>query len=125
MALTNTSIQNVRTCVENINNDIKYGNIQYDTEAVYSCYNTYQYVANNLKEWADDTTIGAESKQTLLKLSNILLQLIEETRVLENKINTFCDNQEKINGAKYVDSITNSNYDRTKGYEAGDLSAFQ
>ena len=100
MALTNSSVCKVRTYIENIHNDIKYGDYNTDTKAVYSCYNTYQYVANNLKEWADDTTVGAESKQTLLKLSNILLQLIEETRVLENKINAFCDRQDNINGTK-------------------------
>ena len=116
MALTNSSVRNVRTCTENIKNDIKYGNYDADTEAIYSCYNTYQYIANNLKEWADDTIIGSEIKQNLLKLSNLLLQLINETRTIENKLNTFCDNQDRING---------SDTSRSKQYEAGDLSAFQ
>ena len=100
MALGNSSLNNVRTYLENINNDIKYGDYETKTESVYSCWNTYQYVANNLKEWADDTTIGAETKQNLLKISDLLSQLIEETKILESKVNNFCDNQDKINGTK-------------------------
>ena len=89
MALGNSSLNNVRTYLENISNYIKYGNYETSIESVYSCWNTYQYVANNLKEWADDTTIGAETKQNLLKLSNILLQLIDETRSIQNKVSNF------------------------------------
>ena len=107
MALGNSSLNNVRTYLEKINNDIKYGDYETNTESVYSCWNTYQYVANNLKEWADDTTIGAETKQNLLKLSNLLSQLIEETRNIQNKVSNFCDSQDKINGTKSKSKGTN------------------
>lgn len=122
MALGKSSINSVRNYLENISNDIKYGDYSTNTESIYSCYNTFQYVANNLKEWADDTTIGGETKQNLLKLSDLLSQLIEETKMLESKVNNFCDSQDKINGVNYVNNITKSNYDRSKGYKAGDLS---
>ena len=126
MALGTSSITRVRNIIQNIEgNNIKYGDISESTEALYSCYNTFQYVANNLKEWADDTVIGAQSKDNLTKLSNLFGELIEETRNILNRTKQFCDNQDRINGAKYVNSITNSNYDRTKGYKAGDLSALQ
>ncbi len=116
MALGNSSLNNVRTYLENISNYIKYGNYETSIESVYSCWNTYQYVANNLKEWADDTTIGAETKQNLLKLSNILLQLIDETRSIQNKVSNFCDSQDKINGTK---SISNNREiaNPTHGYD--------
>ena len=100
MALGKSSINSVRNYLENISSDIKYGDYSTNTESVYSCWNTYQYVANNLKDWADDTTIGAETKQNLLKLSNILSQLIEETRNIQNKVNNFCDRQEKFNSGR-------------------------
>ena len=100
MALGKSSINSVRNYLENISNDIKYGDYSTNTESIYSCWNTYQFVANNLKEWADDTTIGAETKQNLLKLSNILSQLIDETRNIQNKVSNFCDSQDKINGTK-------------------------
>ena len=98
MALGNSSLCRVRWYIEKIRKDIWYGDYSRNAAGVYSCWNTYQYVANNLKEWADDTTIGAETKQDLLKLSNILSQLIEETRIIEDKITSFCDSQDKING---------------------------
>ena len=100
MALGKSSINSVRNYLENISNDIKYGDYSTNTESIYSCWNTYQFVANNLKEWADDTTIGAETKQNLLKLSDLLSQLIEETRLIENKISDFCDNQAIVNTGK-------------------------
>ena len=100
MALGNSSLNNVRTYLENISNDIKYGDYSTNTESIYSCWNTYQFVANNLKEWADDTVIGAETKQNLLKLSDLLSQLIEETKMLESKVNNFCDRQEKFNSCR-------------------------
>ena len=116
MALGNCKIANVRYYLEQLNKYIKYGDYQTETKGVYSCYNTYQYVANNLKEWADDTTIGAETKQNLLKLSNILLQLIDETRSIQNKVSNFCDSQDKINGTK---SISNNREiaNPTHGYD--------
>ena len=114
MALGNSSLNNVRNLLENINKDIKYGDCDATTEGIYSCWNTYKYVANNLKVWADDTTIGAETKQKLLKLSDILSQLIEETRMIENKISDFCDNQDAINGKKSISNnreIANPSFD--------------
>lgn len=100
MALGKSGITQLLTNIDSINDCLKYGNYETSIESVYSCWNTYQYVANNLKEWADDTTIGAETKQNLLKLSNILSQLIEETRNVQNKVSNFCDSQDKINGTK-------------------------
>ena len=124
MALGKSSINSVRNYLENISSDIKYGDYSTNTESVYSCWNTYQYVANNLKEWADDTTIGAETKQNLLKLSNILSQLIEETRNIQNKVSNFCDSQDKINGTK-SESNGSKYYNpggQEKKYSEGDYS---
>ena len=122
MALGNSSLNNVRTYLENISNYIKYGNYETSIESVYSCWNTYQYVANNLKEWADDTTIGAETKQNLLKLSKILEDLIQETLVLLNKLKAFSQQQMNINDpndlTKYI-KIDNEWY----VYGSGELNA--
>ena len=100
MALGNSSLNKVRTNLENIDKDIKYGNYNSGTNALYSCWNTFDYVSKNLGEWANDTIIGQNSKQDLTKLSNLLSQLIDETRVLQSKINAFCDKQDSVNGTR-------------------------
>ena len=97
MALGKSGITKLLTNIDSINDCLKYGNYETSIESVYSCWNTYQYVASNLKEWADDTVIGAETKQNLLKLSKILEDLIQETLVLLNKLKAFSQQQMNIN----------------------------
>ena len=122
MALGNSSLCRVRWYIEKIRKDIWYGDYSKNAVGVYSCWNTYQYVANNLKEWADDTVIGAETKQNLLKLSKILEDLIQETLVLLNKLKTFSQQQMNINDpndlTKYI-KIDNEWY----VYGSGELNA--
>ena len=114
MALGNCKIANVRYYLEQLNKYIKYGDYQTETKGVYSCYNTYQYVANNLREWADDTVVGTDVKQDLIKLSNLLLQLIGETNTFINKMETFCDKQDSINGSSVSSKqiMSEGNYGR-------------
>ena len=109
MALGISTVSNVRQKLDNIDNAIKYGNYNSETEALYSCWNTFDYVSKSLGEWANDTVIGQESKQSLTQLSGLLLDLIEETRRINDKIVLFCDKQDNVNGTK-------------KQYKAGDLT---
>ena len=122
MALGKSGITKLLTNIDSINDCLKYGNYETSIESVYSCWNTYQYVANNLKEWADDTIIGAETKQNLLKLSKILEDLIQETLVLLNKLKAFSQQQMNINDpndlTKYI-KIDNEWY----VYGSGELNA--
>lgn len=114
MALGNSSIKTVRTAYDNILKDIKYGDA--DSEGLYSCFNTFNYVAKNLGEWANDTVIGQSTKNNLTQLTNLLDNLIEETRKVSDKLEVFLINQTTANsGSSYPG----------KQYEAGDLSAFQ
>ena len=69
-------------------------------------FNMYQ---KTYGEWANDTTIGAETREDLIKLSNALGSLIEETRRLQSKLLVFCDEQDRINGQ-------NTNWKNGKSY---------
>lgn len=95
MALGDSTLKQVRSMLGWIENDLKYGDIE--SQGVYSCWNTFDYVAKHLGEWADDTTIGAETKANMQKLSSILKELIEETRKLHNRLENFCSEQERSN----------------------------
>ena len=76
---------------------------------LYSTWNTFQYVAKNLSIWADDTIIGAEVKQSVLKLSNSLYSIMTETNKLNRKVDNFFNKQMLLNG----------------GFTPGDSRAFQ
>ena len=49
MALGNSSLNNVRTYLEKINNDIKYGDYETNTESVYSCCEYISICCKQLK----------------------------------------------------------------------------
>lgn len=108
MALGNRSLKSVRTNLDNINKDIRYGDET--NEGVYSCFNTFNYVAKNLGEWANDTVIGQSTKNNLTQLTNLLSNVIEETRKVSDKILNFCNNQENVNN-KSVSNIQSGNLD--------------
>lgn len=110
MALGNSSIKSVRTAYDNILKDINYGNT--DSEGLYSCFNTFQYVAKSLSEWADDTVIGQNTKNDLTALTNSLTDLIEESRRLLGKIELFCTKQFNLNGnnKNFVTGVTFKKY---------------
>ena len=105
MALGNSNLSSVRTRSDVINRLIgfsSYRGYYTDNDTLYGCWNSFNFVTQNLKEWADETTIGVNTKQDLNKLSNLLLQVIEETNKINKKIIIFCDEQDKINGVKSV-----------------------
>lgn len=110
MALGNSSIKTVRTAYDNILKDIKYGDA--DSEGLYSCFNTFNYVAKSLGEWADDTVIGQNTKNDLTTLTKSLSDLIEESRSLLGKIELFCTNQYNLNGSNknFVTGVTFKKY---------------
>lgn len=101
MALGESTVTSVRTHMGVIGDLIgKYNSGHIQNGGLYDCWNTFDYVSKSLKEWADDTTIGLETKDNLIKLSNYLMQVIEETTNLTRKITSFCDKQDEINGKK-------------------------
>ena len=106
MALGKSSITNLLTNIDAICDLLKYGDYQSNVEGIYSCWNTFDYVSKNLGEWADDTIVGAETRQNLLRLSKILEELIQETISLINKLKKFSQQQMNINDpnglTKYV-----------------------
>lgn len=90
-ALIDNYIESMNKCIgENVENNI------------YSCWVTFNYVANNLNLWADDTVIGSAVKDDLVKLCNIIFNTMTVSKELINKINEFNDNQKQINGGGYV-----------------------
>ena len=60
-------------------------------------WNTFQYVSKNLNAWADETTIGAETKNDLVKLADRLDQLLTNTDKLISETGKFSERQRKIN----------------------------
>ncbi len=63
------------------------------------CLNTFQYVVNNLKDWADETTIGSNFKSELTTLIGNINNLESENKNLMNVIQDFKDRQSRINGS--------------------------
>lgn len=96
MALGNKVISETKQRNENIKLAIGFGNEQ--NESIYSTWNTFQYVAKNLNVWADETIIGSNIKQNVNQLSNALYNLMKSTNELNNKIDVFLSNQDKLNG---------------------------
>jgi len=89
MALGKTTISSVREKTATIK--------QLITTDLNDCHNTYQYVSNNLGNWADETTIGKELQNNMIDLSKALRELLDRTTDLGNKIEKFADTQESIN----------------------------
>lgn len=114
MALGHSDLCSVRQCVYEIEYCIRYGTITKSTlytsssnnNYLFDCWNTFDFVSKQLNEWADGTLIGSETKEKLIKLSNILKELIDQTVLFENKMKSFCDRQDKINGKRsYIEFL--------------------
>lgn len=60
-------------------------------------WNTFQYVAKNLNAWADETTIGSETRDDLIKIADRLDQLLNNTDNLISITGEFTKRQRKIN----------------------------
>lgn len=81
------------TQIDNLQNAIRK-----NCENMDDCWNTFQYVVNNLHEWADETTIGNESLEKLQKVTRIVQEMISSTRNLnEQLITDFVNRQIEIN----------------------------
>ena len=63
-------------------------------------WNTFQFVANELQAWADDTTIGSELRQNLIDLTKGLDDTLRNTRNLTNAVGKFVQNQRRLNDGK-------------------------
>jgi len=63
-------------------------------------WNTFQYVAKNLQAWADETTIGSELRQNLIKLTEGLDATLRNTHNLTNAVGKFVQNQRRLNDGK-------------------------
>lgn len=123
MALSNSSISNLEGKLKNIEIYINYGTITgrkstsvitlsfEDSNYLYDCWNTFDYVSKNLKEWADDTVVGAEIKSQLTRLSKILIDVINETLSVTKRLKEFCEKQSELNNInrKYSEQITKYN----------------
>ena len=76
---------------------------RYITNTDYNCgglpdeLNTFTYVVNNLRTWADDTTIGAELIAELEKINNAIQKLLDSSILLDNEIKEFIERQKAIN----------------------------
>ena len=61
------------------------------------CWNTFQYVVNNIEAWADETTIGNEPKTSLMKLVDNVKYVNDGLDKLYKQTLSFRDQQERIN----------------------------
>lgn len=89
MALGKSTIATVREKTTNVK--------QLCSVDLKDCWNTYQYVSDNLANWADETTIGNDLRQNMINLSTALNELLSRTTELGTKIEKFADTQESIN----------------------------
>ena len=64
-------------------------------------WNTFQYVVNHLREWADETAIGNEIIEELTTLNNGIKQLIDNSLLIDDTIQEFIDKQISINNGSY------------------------
>lgn len=64
-------------------------------------WNTFQYVTKSLNEWADETTVGQNSKTQLGNVTDTLYKLLDNTNNLKKVVSNFIDNQYKINKGGY------------------------
>lgn len=89
MALGNSAVMKLRREILDIS-DAK-------SSVLDDCWNTFQYVVNNLESWADETTIGNELKVSLMKLVDSVESVNNELDKLCKQTFEFIDHQEAIN----------------------------
>ena len=63
-------------------------------------WNTFNYVSKNLSAWADETTIGKELREDLIKTVDYLQQLLDLTDEFICKLDNFASAQRAINNGK-------------------------
>ena len=68
-----------------------------DSNNLYSCWNTFDYISKNLS-WANDTVIGKTAKKEIAEFTQILYNLITVTKELCDKLEEFNELQIKENG---------------------------
>lgn len=61
-------------------------------------WNTFQYVAKNLRAWADETTIGSDIVQLLVDLSNELDNALINTEKFIASLDGYVQRQREANG---------------------------
>ena len=91
MALGETYIVNIENLQSEITNE---------KNQIEDCWNTFQFVAKNMDDWAGNANIGAEVKEQCVKLSNELENSINNLGNLLKKISVFLQNQREINNRK-------------------------
>lgn len=99
MAITNKTSAYIEQYIEEMKKEL-IENINSDN--MYSCWNTFQYVAKNLGSWADDTVIGSVAKDDFIKLCNIIFNTMTVSKEMLNNLINFNENQKQINGGNYI-----------------------
>lgn len=106
MALLNKNIQRIRDELDNIKKLIGAENMNangsYPDGTISSCIDTFQYVTNQLNEWAGDTAIGQEIENEMKVLLKSLSDLLSTTDTLVIDINKFADNQQELNNGLHL-----------------------
>lgn len=60
-------------------------------------WNTFNYVSKNLAAWADETTIGADLRNDLIKTCEYIEELLDNTEEFNKKLDNFAALQREIN----------------------------
>ncbi len=95
MAIGSSQIGTLNMHKANIDNYLK--NDGYMQCGLPDEFNTFEYVVDHLREWADETAIGNEALGDLQTLNNGIKQLIDNSLLLSDTIQEFIDKQIAIN----------------------------
>lgn len=60
-------------------------------------YDTFQYVVNNIENWASETEVGSELRKDMMTLVECFQGMIQNTRNLESYIGSFLNEQRILN----------------------------
>ena len=88
MALGSTAIHAISEQENTINTEI---------DRITDCWNTFNYVIENLGAWEDETIIGKELVNDLTAFTNRIKELIDSSKKLSKNIDEFITNQIRIN----------------------------
>lgn len=88
MALGSNDLSKLSLCQDNIDSMVQEWK---------DCLNSFQYVTNNLREWADETTVGEEIRGNSNKLNELLVDTIECIEDLLSQLTKLGIDQQKIN----------------------------
>lgn len=95
MALGNTEIDETYAILESVDGYLV---------SLEDCWNTFQYVAKNLGEWADDTVIGQESKKELESLAEALKGTIDTLEKTSFSVKGLLRHQRTINNGSSLNN---------------------